>query len=95
MEIGKTSLILDFFFKHPTWSLLEEYIIQNDTESLNVKGWTNFINHLQTEREQLISKQKNIEMNKDDHFYHNQKQTELFGTLLWWISLFQDTWNRT
>lgn len=25
-------------------------IVQNDTESLSVKGWTNFINHLETEK---------------------------------------------
>lgn len=48
--MGKTSLKLDFFKNNPTWSLLEEHIIQNNTESLNVKGWTHFINHLQTER---------------------------------------------
>lgn len=77
---GKNSLKLDFLRSNPTWSLLEE---QNDIESLIIKGWTHFIYHLKTEQI-ILNKAKNIEINKEDHFYNNQKvNMELLQTLPW------------
>lgn len=53
------------FFNNSTWSLLEEYIIQSYTETVNVRVWTDFINHLQ-EREQMIS-------NKAKKYWNEQR----------------------
>ena len=47
---GKSFIKSTFFKNNPMWSLLEEHIWQNDTESVNVKLWTDFIYHLQAER---------------------------------------------